>query len=144
MARKRDRHLFDPAPESRRARRLIAESQQISRLTTLEVVEAAQHVIASHKAIAESRKLLEAAASPWAGGEMDRTLVMEHLADAERHIAEGEDRIRHQLRIIAELERDGHDSAVARQLLDNFKRAQALLNEQREFIIGELKSIDSR
>ena len=71
---------------------------------------------------------------------MDRTRAMEHLAEAERHIAEGEDRIRHQLRIIEDLERDGHDSALARQLLDTLKRTHTLHIKQREFIIEELKS----
>ena len=38
---------------------------------------------------------------------MDRVLIFEYLQEAERHIAEGEYRIHHQLRIISELERGG-------------------------------------
>src|SRR5690242_1421289 len=144
MTSKRDRHSYGSDPESSRARHPIAESERLSRLTTLEAVEAAEKVIVSLKAIAESRKVLEPAASSLGAREMDRNQVMEHLAQAERHITEGEYRIRNQLRIIAVLERDGHDSVLARQLLANFKRAQALQIEQREFIIGELKSIDFR
>ncbi len=52
---------------------------------------------------------------------MDRELWEQHLALAERHIVDGEATIARQRQIVAELERDGHDTARARALLAQFQ-----------------------
>jgi hypothetical protein len=43
---------------------------------------------------------------------MDREMLRQHLAQAERHMAEGERCIARQRELVAELARDGHDSSA--------------------------------
>ena len=57
---------------------------------------------------------------------MDRARILRHLAEAEDHVAEGQTRLNRQREIVAELERDGHDSAMARELLRQFESVQAM------------------
>ena len=57
---------------------------------------------------------------------MDRQIIAQHLALAERHVAQGRGHIDRQRQRIVELDRDGHDSAQARNILANFERTQAL------------------
>lgn len=52
--------------------------------------------------------------------DMDRAMWEQHLAQAEAHVARGERTIARQRQIIAELERDGHDTTAARELLVQF------------------------
>jgi hypothetical protein len=44
---------------------------------------------------------------------MDRDMVLRHLAEAERHIVQGETHLARQFALIAELERRGHDTRCA-------------------------------
>jgi hypothetical protein len=53
-------------------------------------------------------------------------LVQQHLAQAERHVFEGERRIACQRQIVAELERDGKESWDATELLCRLEELQAL------------------
>ena len=46
-----------------------------------------------------------------------RSMLMDHLAQAERHIAQGQVIIERQISLVAELARDGHDTEEARALL---------------------------
>ena len=69
---------------------------------------------------------------------MDRAIQLEHLAEAERHIAEGKARIVKQRAIIADLERDGHDTTQAYALLRTFLKTQAGHEEHRKSILDEL------
>ena len=62
-----------------------------------------------------------------------------HLEQADRHIAEGRERIAAQRARIALMERGGHDTALARDLLRNFERALEHMIEHRELI---LRAID--
>jgi hypothetical protein len=56
---------------------------------------------------------------------MDRALILDHLAQAERHVAEGKEHLDRQRQILAELQRDGHDTAEAKKLLATFEALQA-------------------
>lgn len=58
--------------------------------------------------------------------DMDRGILEEHLAQAERHVAQGEKHVAKQRAIVAELERDGHDTVAAHDLLRQFEELQAL------------------
>ena len=49
---------------------------------------------------------------------MDRNILLQHLAQTERHIAEGEEHLAQQALLIEKLERHGHDSEDARALLN--------------------------
>ncbi len=70
----------------------------------------------------------------------DRVQLREHLALAERHVAEGERVVARQREIVAELERDGHDAAAAqaRQLLAQFEELLALHVADRDRLRKEL------
>jgi hypothetical protein len=61
-----------------------------------------------------------------------------HLAQAERHVAEGQRHIAKQRALIDELARDGHDTALAVELLHEFERTQASHVEERDRIRAEL------
>lgn len=59
---------------------------------------------------------------------MDHAALQAHLAQTERHVAEGEQRIVRQREILRELERDAHADAAARarELLAKFEETLAL------------------
>ncbi|HZR72622.1 hypothetical protein [Bradyrhizobium sp.] len=52
---------------------------------------------------------------------MDLRLIWDHLAEAERHIALSDKHIARQIEIIDELERGGHPSLLARDLLRTYR-----------------------
>ena len=58
-------------------------------------------------------------------GTMDRAMIQRHLTEAERHVSLGAEHIERQREIITELDRDGHDSDLARQLLRVFEEVEA-------------------
>ncbi len=65
---------------------------------------------------------------------MDRTILLERLAQAERHVAVG---VR---TVIANLERHGHDTNQARALLAQFQSTQALHIADRDGLKKELEA----
>ena len=70
---------------------------------------------------------------------MDRVLLLEHLAQAERHISQGELRLAKLELLISELERDGKDATRSRDLVKTVRETQALHFEHRDRILGELE-----
>jgi hypothetical protein len=58
--------------------------------------------------------------------DMDETLILKHLALAERHVLESERRVTQQQALVERLERDGHDTMTARELLLEFERSLEL------------------
>ena len=70
---------------------------------------------------------------------MDRRLMTEYLAQAERHVADGEHQIACQREIIDELERDGQDTRMARDALAHFEEMQALHLADRDRLRTELQ-----
>ena len=52
-------------------------------------------------------------------------MLKRHLAEAEEHIATGDKNIARQRDVIAQLERDGRDTASARTFLHEFEQLQA-------------------
>jgi hypothetical protein len=75
---------------------------------------------------------------------MDRAQLAQFLQQAEDRVRQGEDHIRHQQRIIAELERDAHDSSMARNILATFEDIQALHIAGRDRLIKALAEYDRR
>jgi hypothetical protein len=75
---------------------------------------------------------------------MERKSEVGHLEMAERHVAEGEQHLARQRKLIAELERDGHDTALAIELLHEFERTQASHIEERDRIRAELSGSPKR
>jgi len=66
-------------------------------------------------------------------------MLQRHLAQADAHIDTGYRNIARQRDVIAQLERDGHDTALARDTLMQFEQSQALHIADRERILRELQ-----
>jgi hypothetical protein len=71
---------------------------------------------------------------------MNRAIKLAHLAKAEKNVVEGERHIGHQERLVAELDRDGHDTSAALALLATFRRSQAEHIAHRDHLLKELQS----
>jgi len=71
---------------------------------------------------------------------MERKSEVGHLEMAQKHVTEGEQHIARQRRLIAELERDGHDTALALELLREFERSQAAHVAERDRLRAELSN----
>lgn len=67
-----------------------------------------------------------------------RAQLTADLALAEQHIAEGHVRIAKQLKLIAELERDGHKTDDAKELLTTLHETQRAHQEHRASILSQL------
>ena len=61
-----------------------------------------------------------------------------HLEQADRHIAEERERIAAQRARVARMERGGHDTGLARDLLRHFETTLELMLEHRELILTEI------
>ena len=72
---------------------------------------------------------------------MDHATIADHLAQAERHVVAGERTLAHQRGLVAELERDGHDTSQARALLVQFEELQALHISNRDRLRRELAAL---
>ena len=70
---------------------------------------------------------------------MERQILLQYLALADRHIAEGEERLAKQEGLVAELDHDGHDTKEARLILTTMRRTQALHREDRARILRGLE-----
>jgi hypothetical protein len=70
----------------------------------------------------------------------DRNMLFAHLAASERHIAQGQIRVERQERRIAELKRDGHETAGAIAILTTMKQTQELHLGDRDHIFKELQN----
>lgn len=67
-----------------------------------------------------------------------RALLKRHPEQAERHVALSEIHVGRQRELVAELERDGHDTRSHRALLKQFEDLRALHIRHRDRIRGEL------
>ena len=72
-------------------------------------------------------------------GLIDRTAALEHFRLAQKHVAEGEQRVSAQGALVGRLERDGHDVTAAKALLRQFEKTLALQIETRDCIAQELR-----
>jgi len=75
---------------------------------------------------------------------MDRDYLIDYFAAVERHIAQREMSLAHQEQLIAELDRDGHDTTDALGLRATLKSSQELLKGERERILRELHDLAGR
>jgi hypothetical protein len=69
---------------------------------------------------------------------MNRNILLQHLAQAEWHAARGQQHLAKQECLIAELDRDGHDTTEALKLLVTLRKTQALHQRDVERILQEL------
>ena len=68
-------------------------------------------------------------------------MLTTYRAQAERHVAQGKAVIEKQQSLVAELERDGHDTAEARGLLATFLDIQRLHEEDLARITRKLRDL---
>ncbi|MDR7037786.1 hypothetical protein J2X36_004512 [Methylobacterium sp. BE186] len=64
-----------------------------------------------------------------------------YLAQADRHIAEGETRIADQVALIARLKKDGHDLNLARDFLHVLVGTLAQWNVHRQLILNRIAQL---
>ncbi len=69
---------------------------------------------------------------------MDSAMLFDHLARAERQVAEGERHVATQRELVAKLGRDGHDTEQARLLLKQFEDLLALHVADRDRLLREV------
>jgi hypothetical protein len=69
---------------------------------------------------------------------VNREEILRHLEETDRHIAIGKEHIIRQREIIDELDREGHDTSAAKQLLETFLETQAAHEDTRRIIDEEL------
>ena len=72
---------------------------------------------------------------------MDRAVIEERLAMAERHITVGESHIARQRELVAELDQNGRDAAEAVKLLGLFEATQALHVADRDRLRAQLATM---
>jgi hypothetical protein len=65
-------------------------------------------------------------------------MLQRHLAQAEQHVALGDQQVARQRALVAELERDGHDTQSSRDLLEQFEEMQKLHIANRDRLRAEL------
>lgn len=70
---------------------------------------------------------------------MDRSILEQHLARAQQHVIEGMDHLVRQEEVLAELERDGHDTAEALKILATLRDTQRQHEQEVQRIAAELK-----
>lgn len=70
---------------------------------------------------------------------MDQQMLLDHLKQVEQHVALGKGHVALQQRLIADLDRDGHDTTDARALLKQFEGIQVLHLEHRDRLLRELR-----
>ena len=69
---------------------------------------------------------------------VDRATEQEHLRKAEAGIAEANGRIDRQRALLARLESDGHDTGMAKDLLQTMCETLAAMEQHRQLILEEL------
>jgi hypothetical protein len=75
---------------------------------------------------------------------MDRKSIADRLAQAERHVAQGDGHIKKQRALIAKLEENRLDTARAKELLDTFLSLQEAHIADRDARREELKKEETR
>ena len=70
---------------------------------------------------------------------MDRETQLQHLKEAERHVALGEKHIADQERRVADLRRNGLNVTRSRRLLDLFRNMQRQHVTYRDFLVRALR-----
>ncbi|MBP1884323.1 hypothetical protein [Sinorhizobium mexicanum] len=67
----------------------------------------------------------------------ERAVIEQHLAQAERHVTDAIRHLKKQRTILDELERDGHDTSLAGELLATFEALYESHLADRDRLIGE-------
>jgi hypothetical protein len=68
-------------------------------------------------------------------------MLLEHLALARKHVADGERHVRRQREIVAELDRGAHDTSQGKDLLRLFEELQVFHVSHRDRLLNELSEL---
>src|SRR5690349_3841108 len=104
-------------PCMRETRTILQQTRRLISASRETVATSFKSLDRTFDLIIRSRKLL----GTREGTKRDRALALEHLQKAEWHIVEGEHHISRQRKIIADLERGGHDATLANELLETLE-----------------------
>ena len=69
---------------------------------------------------------------------MDRAILLEHLARAEEHVVLAQEHVQQQRDLVTRLQNDGHDTTMARALLEQFERLLVMHADDRDRLAKEL------
>ncbi len=72
---------------------------------------------------------------------MDPSEIQQYLEQAERHAAEGRQLVARQEALVAELDRDGHDTDAARKVLETLRETQSLHEADVRRLLEELEAV---
>jgi hypothetical protein len=78
------------------------------------------------------------------GTQMDRSMLEEYLRQARAHVERGKEHVIRQRALVEELERDGHDTTMARLLLRTFEETEGMLLADVEQRVKDLAAFDKR
>ena len=71
----------------------------------------------------------------------ERAALLQQLIEGERGVAEGQAYLTRQEALVAQLDRDGHDTTEAKLLLATMRKAQSLDVQERDRISEELRNL---
>lgn len=74
---------------------------------------------------------------------MDRQMIVSHLDMARRHVALSREHVARQRALVSRLQRDGHDTATAEALLEEFEISLQLHEQGFAQITAELVAHDT-
>jgi hypothetical protein len=74
---------------------------------------------------------------------VERSTIVEHLAQAERHVAQGAEHVAKQRGIVDQLARGGHDTAQAMALLEQFNKCKRCMSPTGIAFFGTLRKSQS-
>ncbi|MDA9464989.1 hypothetical protein [Bradyrhizobium sp. CCBAU 53415] len=69
---------------------------------------------------------------------MDRNMLLRHLAMAKRHVTLGENHLARQEALLAELDRDGHDTTDTLAIQETMRHTQTLQMQDRDRLLAQL------
>ena len=70
-------------------------------------------------------------------------MILNHLAQAERHVKDGEQHVARQRALIGDMVRNGRDAAVAIELLKEFEALQVMHIADRDRLVAELAQVNA-
>ena len=74
---------------------------------------------------------------------VETVVLLSHLVAAERHVAEAVVLVRNQQALVDRLERDGHDTGIARKLLEEFAHTLEIHRSDRDRLRAQLGATPS-
>ena len=67
--------------------------------------------------------------------------MLRHLKEAEQHVQNGEELLKRQRVLVDELDRDGHDTSTAREVLRTLEQSQSMHIADRDRVLEEVERL---